>query len=340
MGRYSQAVLITVIAVAVALIAVRPAAAQSKLDQARKHFDQGEAYFKAGTWDKAIDEYNAAYALVPRPGLLFNIGLCYEHLEQPSRAVDYYDRYLKAAPDGGKATEARARREAQMRLVKKQRADADRAKKAAGERAAGKNAMTAGDYDQAIAHLTSSYQLAPEPEVLFELAEAHRAKGDDILAAEAYRRYLAASETGTNRAVASERLRTIEARAAAMQDTHTEAQPAETRTEHGSLVPAIVAYSVAGAATIVGVAYGLSSSSTLSGIDDQLDSGNPPLDSGDPRFADGRRAARNANIAYAAAGVAAIAGAVLTWHALRTEHTVIVPRVTGDGAAVSLEVTW
>jgi len=89
-----------------------------------------------------------------------------------------------------------------------------------------------------------------------------------------------------------------------------------------------------------GVAYGLSSHSTLSGLDDQLDSGNPPLDSGDPRFADGRRAARNANIAYAAAGVAAIAGAVLTWHALRTEHTVIVPRVTSDGAAVSLEVTW
>ncbi len=337
MGRHSQAVLIMVVAVAVALIAARPAAAQSKLDQARKHFDQGEAYFKAGTWDKAIDEYGAAYALVPRPGLLFNIGLCYENLGKPAEAVDYYDRYLKAAPDGGKATEARARREAQQRLVEKQRADADRAGRAADERTAGQKAANAGDYDQAIAHLTDSYQLAPEPEVLFELAEAHRAKGDDILAAEAYRRYLAASETGANRAVASEQLRKLEAK------QHRVAKPEpppETRTEHGSLIPAIVAYSVAGAATIVGVAYGLSSHSTLSGLDDQLDSGNPPLDSGDPRFADGRRAARNANIAYAAAGVAAITGAVLTWHALRTEHTVIVPRVTSDGAAVSLEVAW
>ncbi len=342
MGRHSQTLLIVAVVAVSGALAARPALAQSKLTKARKRFEQGEAYFKAGTYDKAIEEYRAAYDLVPRPGLLFNIGLCYENLDDPENAIAFYDRYVGADPDGGKVSEARARREALSRKLDERRADAERRQRAEDERTAGTRALIAGDYDEAIARLTASYELVPEPEVLFELAEAYRGVGDWILAATEYRRYLAASETGANRARASERLREVEAKAAADRVGPGQATgPARTRrVRRGSLTPAIAAYAVAGVAAGAGVLYGLSSRSTLSDIEDELVTGTPPLDTGDPRFDDGRTAARNANIAYAVAGVAAITGAVLTWRALRTKEVIIAPTASASGAGVTMELTW
>lgn len=334
MGRDSRSVLIVAVVAVVAALAARPATAQPELAQARERFEQGEAYFKAGTYDKAIEEYRAAYALVPRPGLLFNIGLCYEHLGDAAQAIDHYDRYAAADPGGGKVSEARARREALARKLEAERAAADRTKRAAEARAAGVRAAGGGDHDEAVRRFTASYALSPEPEVLFELAEAYRAKGDDILAATEYRRYLATSAPVANRERASERLRELEARATA---------PPRPR---GSLTPAIVAYSIAGVAAGVGLVYGLRSRGDLNEIDDELATGTPPLDTGDPRFEDGRLAARNANIAFAIAGAATITGAVLTWRALRTRRprrsgeAAVVPTAGLGGAGVRVEVVW
>jgi tetratricopeptide (TPR) repeat protein len=313
--------------------------AQPPLDQARVRFEQGEAYFKAGTYDRAVEEYRAAYALVPRPGLLFNIGLCYEHLDDEASAIDHYDRYIAADPTGAKTTEARARREALARKLDAKRAAADVARRATDERAAGLRAAGVGDHDEALERLTASYALVPEPEVLFELAEAYLGKGDDLLAATEYRRYLSTSAFA-HRERASERLREIEARSAG---TEPEA-PVPTR--RGSLKPAIVAYSAAGVAAVVGIVYGVKSRSTLGTIDDELATGTPPLDTGDPRFDDGRLAARNADIAFAIAGAAAITGAVLTWRALRTGRpvrpgeAVVVPTTSATSAGVGIEVVW
>jgi len=99
------------------LCALAAAAPPSKadVDEARKHFKAGEGHFRAGAFDRAIEEYEVAYKLVPRPGFLFNIGSGYRKkgeasgsVEDKKRAIDYYQRYLDAEPAGKAIDDARA----------------------------------------------------------------------------------------------------------------------------------------------------------------------------------------------------------------------------------------
>lgn len=75
---------------------------------AKAHFEQGRAFQDARAYDRAVIEYQAAYAIAPQPELLFNIGQCYRLGGQPRSAVLYYQRYLQLVADGGASEEARA----------------------------------------------------------------------------------------------------------------------------------------------------------------------------------------------------------------------------------------
>jgi tetratricopeptide (TPR) repeat protein len=75
---------------------------------AKAHFEQGRAFQDARAYERAIIEYQAAYAISPQPELLFNIGQCYRLGGQPRSAVLYYQRYLQLVADGGASDEARA----------------------------------------------------------------------------------------------------------------------------------------------------------------------------------------------------------------------------------------
>lgn len=109
MGRDRQSLRVIVV-VAVMLLASRHAHGQR--EDALAHFEQAEAYFRAGAYDKAVEEYQAAFDLVAEPALLFNIGLALENQGDAPRAIEHYQRYLAADPDGVKTAEARARVEA------------------------------------------------------------------------------------------------------------------------------------------------------------------------------------------------------------------------------------
>jgi tetratricopeptide (TPR) repeat protein len=85
-------------------------APNADLEKARAHFKSAEGLFRSGAYDRAIDEYQAAHALAPRPGLLYNIGAAYRKkaettgsIDDKKQAVEYYRKYLEADP-GGKAT--------------------------------------------------------------------------------------------------------------------------------------------------------------------------------------------------------------------------------------------
>lgn len=54
----------------------------------------------------------------------------------------------------------------------------------------GRAAFDQGKYDRAIAEFRAAYDLAPRPLVLYHLARAYQARGDDALALEHYRRFL------------------------------------------------------------------------------------------------------------------------------------------------------
>ena len=138
MGKDRRPVLAAALAVVACLAATAGAGpGPSRRARAVKRFDQGEAFFLAGAYDKAAVEYQAAYDLVPKPGLLFNIGLCRENLGDAPGAIEMYRRYLAADPDGTKSAEARARVAAlEEKLASERRAEEERRARAEEERRA------------------------------------------------------------------------------------------------------------------------------------------------------------------------------------------------------------
>jgi tetratricopeptide (TPR) repeat protein len=130
MGQDRRSVLAAALIAAACLAAPAHAGRpSSRRAQAVKHFDQGEAYFLAKAYDKAALEYQAAYDMVPKPGLLFNIGLCRENQGDSPGAIEMYRRYLAADPRGNKSVEARARVAALEEKMASERRAAEQARR-------------------------------------------------------------------------------------------------------------------------------------------------------------------------------------------------------------------
>jgi tetratricopeptide (TPR) repeat protein len=90
------------------VLATAPARAEpNPRAQAKQHFKQAKALQDAGKYDDAVAEYRAAYDLDQRPEMLFNIAQVYRLGNHKQLAVDYYQQYLAAQPDGSGAREAR-----------------------------------------------------------------------------------------------------------------------------------------------------------------------------------------------------------------------------------------
>lgn len=89
-----------------AILWATPAPAQS--DDAARAVQLNEAgaeLYSAGKYAGALAAFERAYTLSGEPNLLFNIAGCYEQLGQPARAVEYYQRFLRAPaadPEGRK----------------------------------------------------------------------------------------------------------------------------------------------------------------------------------------------------------------------------------------------
>jgi tetratricopeptide (TPR) repeat protein len=126
--RSSQTTLIGRIGLALALVLTLAgvAAAADKKAEAEVHYDQGKAYYKAGAFDLAIQEFLQGYKLDPRPGVLFNIARGYEELKDRNKAIEFYKKYIDQGAAAAAATEARAR----MVVLERQIKDEDEKKKA------------------------------------------------------------------------------------------------------------------------------------------------------------------------------------------------------------------
>lgn len=67
---------------------------------AEAHFKKGRAAHEAGDLEVAATEYAAAYDLYPDPELLYNLGQVNRLMGKSATAIDYYERYIAADPDG------------------------------------------------------------------------------------------------------------------------------------------------------------------------------------------------------------------------------------------------
>ena len=75
-------------------------AASTPAQRAKQHYQQGEAYFKAKNFSAAMEEYQRGYLDKANPVFIFNIAQCQRLLGNSAAAVEFYQRYLKEAPDG------------------------------------------------------------------------------------------------------------------------------------------------------------------------------------------------------------------------------------------------
>ena len=128
-----------------------PAAAGDK-ERARALHDEGLRAYEAGEYGRAITAYRKAYALVPAPGILFNLAQAYRLRGDCRRANRAYRTFLHAAPSSPEASVAREHMRALRTCVERsQKGDADRqpaaptgvAATAAGSAAAGAGSAAA-----------------------------------------------------------------------------------------------------------------------------------------------------------------------------------------------------
>ena len=77
--------------------------------EAQLRFRAGRSAYTDERYDDALEHFRAAYTLSPRDELLFNIGQAAEKAGQVELAIEYFESYLEADPNGAKADEIRVR---------------------------------------------------------------------------------------------------------------------------------------------------------------------------------------------------------------------------------------
>jgi len=89
------------------VVAAPPTASPENMQAAKSRFRQGKAFHDLGAYDQAIAEFEAAFALVPLPELVFNIARAQQKKNEIDKALETYRRYLELDPEGRVADEAR-----------------------------------------------------------------------------------------------------------------------------------------------------------------------------------------------------------------------------------------
>ena len=83
--------------------------AQEKSSEQRgmNHFQRGKEFAKNKRFREAITEWKESYRFKPMPKTLYNIALASIYLNEEEEALQFFEKYLKEAPDGPGAPQAR-----------------------------------------------------------------------------------------------------------------------------------------------------------------------------------------------------------------------------------------
>jgi tetratricopeptide (TPR) repeat protein len=95
----SGAALLLVLVIAPSPTQAEEAPSEDARAEARSHAEQARTFFDLGRFEEALEHYNAAYELVPAPGVLFNMGQCHRLLGNHERALFFFQGYLRGVPE-------------------------------------------------------------------------------------------------------------------------------------------------------------------------------------------------------------------------------------------------
>lgn len=79
-----------------------PSAKTAETDDVKKAkdlFQRAQKLYKQARYAEAIEKFEEAYAVRPHPVIYFNIGKCYEQLNETPKALRAYRDYLRLMPD-------------------------------------------------------------------------------------------------------------------------------------------------------------------------------------------------------------------------------------------------
>jgi hypothetical protein len=76
---------------------------------ARREFAEGVRAYTEGEYDEALRRFSTAQIAHPAPEFDYNIGRCQDRLGHWQQALDAYERYVDARPNGEQAQEVRER---------------------------------------------------------------------------------------------------------------------------------------------------------------------------------------------------------------------------------------
>jgi tetratricopeptide (TPR) repeat protein len=76
-----------------------PCWAAGNKDKAKKLFQAGKAHYAAGEYNEAAARFIEGYELDPVPAFLLNAAQSFRSAEDHAKALEYYQKYLQAAPD-------------------------------------------------------------------------------------------------------------------------------------------------------------------------------------------------------------------------------------------------
>ena len=90
------------------LLALAPSTASADpKSEAKIHIDKATTFHGDGKFKEALDELTLAYALDPKPELLYAIGQVHVQLGNCSQAIAFYERFLASKPTAGPASAAK-----------------------------------------------------------------------------------------------------------------------------------------------------------------------------------------------------------------------------------------
>lgn len=148
---------------------VSTAAADPSSD-AQQHIDEATLLHKQGKFTEAGLALATAYALAPKPELLYALGQVEVKLADCPRAIAFYRRFLATRPERDAAAAAT---EAIASCQTPTHSPLDLKQEVARRIAAATAFHERGEFAQARSELAFAYAIAPDPPLLFALGQVH-----------------------------------------------------------------------------------------------------------------------------------------------------------------------
>lgn len=213
--------------------------------------------------------------------------------------------------------------------------------------AEGQHAYDAKNFDAALVAWKQSYELSKLPALVFNIAQAHRLRGDCTDAVANYKRFIALDPTASERGDAEGFIKDLEPTCPkpviklgkAIVTPETPKPKRDPNAGSGKRIAGLVLAGGGISLVAVGALFGSRATSLADEVNTDCADGCD-WDVVKGKDADGRAAARNQYIAYGAGGVAIIAAGVLYWLGSRDREQAITVTAKPGGGAISWTRRW